>query len=100
MTDRMDVLRKAVEQHGQAAVARRIGYSPSSVSQALSGKYAGSLDNMLQSVAEHYGNEVVQCPVMGEIPLRRCEAERRKPFGATSPQRARLFIACRNCTAR
>ncbi len=100
MTDNMALLRKAVAEGGQAAVARRLGYSPSAVNQALKGTYAGSLENMMQRVAEEYGNETVICPVMGEIPLSRCAEERRKPFGATSPQRARLYLACQRCNVR
>ena len=100
MTDNMALLRKAVAADGQAAVARRIGYSPSAVNQALKGSYGGSLDNLLARVAEVFGSDTVCCPVMGEISLRRCAEERRKPFAATSPLRARLFRACRECTRR
>ena len=100
MTDSMVLLRKAVEESGQAAVARRLNYSPSAINQALKGTYGGSLDNLLQRVAETYGDGTVHCPVMGEIPLRRCAEERQKPFSATSPQRAKLYLACRDCTAR
>jgi len=98
MTDNMALLRKAVESDGQASVARRLCYSPSAISQALKGTYAGSLDNLMRRVAETYGHGTVQCPVMGEISLRRCAEERRKPFGATSPQRVKLYVACRRCS--
>lgn len=97
---RMGILKKAVAAHGQAAVARATGYSDSAVSQAMHGKYRGSLDNMLARVEEVYGDGTVQCPVMGEISIQRCAAEKRKPFAATSPQRVRLYRACRQCTAR
>jgi transcriptional regulator with XRE-family HTH domain len=100
MTDNMALLRKAVACHGQAKVARQIGYSPSAVSQALKGSYGSSLDRLLMRVAEVYGNGTVQCPVMGEIPLKRCAEERRKPFGVSSPQRVQLFRACQVCEAR
>lgn len=100
MTDAMALLQKAVESDGQAAVARQLGYSPSAVNQALKGTYGGSLDNLLQRVAETFGHETVHCPVMGEIPLRRCAEERRKPFSVTSPQRVKLYVACRRCRLR
>ncbi|MBI4928160.1 MAG: helix-turn-helix transcriptional regulator [Anaerolineae bacterium] len=95
----MDLLRQAVASQGQAAVARAIGYSDSAVSQALSGKYRGSLENLLCRVNEVYGSDTVQCPVMGPITIQRCAAERRKPFAASSPQRVKLFNACRHCEA-
>ena len=98
--DRMQLLIKVVRAHGQAAVARATGYSDSAVSQAMHGKYRGSLENMLQRVEEVYGSGTVLCPVMGEISIQRCASEKRKPFAATSPQRVRLFRACQACSAR
>ena len=95
--DRMRLLIEAARAHGQAAVARATGYSYSAVSQALSGKYRGSIDRLLQRVMEVYGKGTVQCPVMGEISIQRCAAEKRKPFAASSPQRVRLYKACRHC---
>lgn len=95
--DRMALLRNAVNEHGQAAVARALKYSASAVNQALHGKYRGSLDNLLQRVTEVYGSGTVKCPVMGSISIQRCAAERRKPFAASSPQRVRLYMACRHC---
>jgi len=99
ITDHMALLKEAVNEHGQAAVARALKYSASAVNQALHGKYRGSLDNLLQRVAEVYGSGMVRCPVMGSISIQRCAAERKKPFAASSPQRVRLFMACRSCTA-
>ena len=97
MNDPMTLLKQAVASDGQASVARQLGYSPSAVNQALKGTYGGSLDNLLQRVAETFGDGTVMCPVMGEIPLKRCALERRKPFSVTSPQRVKLYVACRRC---
>jgi hypothetical protein len=100
MNNNMELLKKAVEHHGQAGVARRLCYSPSAVNQALKGTYGGSLENMLQRVAETFGDSTVICPVKGEIPLRRCAEERRKPSCASNPDRAKLFLECQRCKAR
>lgn len=98
MTDEsMALLRQKVDEIGQAALARRVGYSPSAINQAVKGTYGGSLDNLLQRVEETFGSATVMCPVMGEISIQRCADERRKAFGATSPQRARLYLACKSC---
>lgn len=98
-TDAAALLKRAVDANGQSAVAQAIGYSASAVCQALAGKYGGSLDNMLQRVAEVYGNGTVRCPVMGDVLLSRCAEERRKPFCASNPQRVRLWRACQGCVA-
>lgn len=95
--DRMKLLREKVAELGQAQVARDLGYSASAISQVLHGKYQGSLDNLLERVAEVYGSDVVSCPVLGDIPLGRCSEERRKPFAATNAQRVRQWRACQNC---
>lgn len=95
--DRLDLLRRAVDEHGQAEVGRRIGRSASAVNQVLHHKYNGNPARILELVAAEFGSETVQCPVMGEIPLARCTEERNKPFKATNPQRRRLFQACRTC---
>jgi len=97
MNNPMTLLRQAVASEGQAGVARRLGYSPSAVNQAIKGTYAGSLSNLLQRVSETYGDGTVHCPVMGEISLKRCALERRKPFSVSSPQRVKLYVACRRC---
>lgn len=95
----IQLLENAVEARGQSAVAREIGYSASAVCQALRGTYGGSLANLLRRVAETYGTGTVSCPVLGEIPIRRCARERRinRNFGASSPQRVRLWRACSSC---
>lgn len=97
MTDHMALLKEAVEAHGQSAVARQIGYSPSAVNQVLKGKYRGNPDGIMQRVAEVYGSGTVECPVLGEIPLSRCADERKKTFAPSSPVRAQLWRACREC---
>jgi hypothetical protein len=97
-TDPTILLKRVVAANGQAAVARALGYSASALSQALSGSYGGSLENMLQRVSEVYGDGTVRCPVMGEVLLSRCAEERRKPFCASNPQRVRLYRACQGCT--
>jgi len=95
--DRLALLLRTIEEKGQAATARALGVSASALSQIRKGTYGADLTNILMRVSEVFGTETVNCPVMGVIPLRRCAAERRKPCAATSPQRVRLWKACRNC---
>ena len=97
---RIELLKKAVGQYGQSAVARALAYSTSAISQVLNGKYKGSLDHILERAAAVYGTDPVACPVMGKISRQRCEAERQKPFAVSSPQRVKLYRACRQCQAR
>lgn len=95
--DWMRLLREAVDAASGTAVAKRLGYSPAVVSQVLKGKYAGRTDLVRQRVIEVYGATSVPCPVLGEIPLSRCAAERNRPFAATNPLRVRLWQTCPTC---
>lgn len=59
--DWISLLRKAVLAEGsQAAVAARIGYSPSAVSMALNGNYNGSVDAVRTAVLTIYGGRIMQ----------------------------------------
>ncbi|MBU0945463.1 MAG: helix-turn-helix transcriptional regulator [Proteobacteria bacterium] len=96
--DRLTLLREAVESHGsQSKVCRKLGYSTAAISQALSGSYKGSMNRLLARVEEVFGTRAVSCPVLGEIVLPRCVAERRTPFSTSNPLRVRLYRACMDC---
>jgi len=99
-TDRLELLRQRVAESSQAKVAKELGYSASTVNQVLKGSYAGGLDNFLERVAEVYGGDTIDCPVLGDIPLSRCSSERKKPFRATNHQAVELFRTCPHCTRR
>jgi transcriptional regulator with XRE-family HTH domain len=100
MTDRLEVLRRVAGELTQSEIARRLDVSPSTISQILSGTYRASDEHILTRVAELWGDETVECPVLGEIPLGQCSDERsRTEFRATGPLRVRLWETCPGCTA-
>ncbi len=96
-TDRMRLLREKCSELGQAEVARQLGYSPSAINQALKDGYGASLDNVLTRVEEIFGSTTVMCLVLGEISLRKCSENRKRPFAATNPLRVQLYRQCRKC---
>lgn len=95
--DLMQLLRQKIAETSQAHVARALDISSSALSQLMSGTYKASPDAILERVREIYGGISVDCPVLGEIPLSKCSAERKKPFAATSHQRVALWKACQTC---
>ncbi|OHD21249.1 MAG: hypothetical protein A2Y38_05490 [Spirochaetes bacterium GWB1_59_5] len=97
--ERMALLKNKCAEIGQRAVAREIGYSPTAVNQALSGRYRSALTALLARVEELYGVTLVVCPVLGEMTLSRCADNRRRPFAATNPTRVRLYRECKDCSA-
>ncbi|MCF6267793.1 MAG: hypothetical protein L3J57_14805 [Desulfuromusa sp.] len=99
-SDRLEVARSAVETHGQAEVAKRIGRSSSAVSLVLAGKYAGNPDKILERIVAEFSNETVNCPILGEIALADClEARQRAelPFFPSSGQTTELYQTCPTC---
>ncbi|MBT0666377.1 helix-turn-helix transcriptional regulator [Geobacter pelophilus] len=95
--DRMDLLKRMVAQHGQANVARRIGKSAAAICQILSGDYKASPDAILDLVEEAFGQTTVHCPLLGEIPLKKCSDNRNRPLIATNPLRVKIWRACKEC---
>jgi transcriptional regulator with XRE-family HTH domain len=99
--DLMNLLRRAVKEHGQSTVARKIGRSPSAISQILSGTYKGEPSAILHRVEEEFGGVMVDCPVFGcPIPLKRCADERRRLPRYTNPVARMLTNACPTCKNR
>lgn len=99
-----EILREQVKRKGQATVARELGYTPSTVSQIVNGKYQADTARVGERVMAIYGHEgLVACPVLGDIaPLACLEnhdlATQRPRTG--NPETLRLYRACRACEVR
>lgn len=78
-----------------AAVAARIGYSSSTVSDVLRNKYRGDLVRVEQAVRGALMGATVSCPVLDRISRTRCLNEQKQPFRATNRMTVRLYHACR-----
>lgn len=100
MMDWKELLKNAVDTSSQAAIARKIGYSASAVNQVLQDKYQGNTERVAAKVVEIYGNESVDCPVLGKIPLGRCSLERQMDFSTANPTRVELWDTCQTCCKR
>lgn len=98
--DLLSLLKEKCTASSQVAVARKLGYSPSAINQALKGSYQGDLTNLLTRVEEVYGSSTVNCPLQGEITLGRCAANRKLPFITVNPARVELWGACRECEGK
>lgn len=97
-TDRMELLRQKCIELGQAEVGRRIGYTGSTVSQILSGKYGGNPDKVLQRVDEVFGGTMLLCPAFNEeITLGKCAEYRKRPLNPGNPFSQHLWRACGQC---
>lgn len=95
--DWLAALDRACEETSQAAVARRIGYSPAVVSQVRRGTYRGSLEAVERRVRRALMADSIQCPILGEITGENCLEHQRQGLSTASAMRVRLWRACRRC---
>ena len=93
--DWVAVLRKQCENRSQIAVAKELGYSPAVVNQVLKGSYKGNLTTVEMTVKGRFMNNVVECPVVGEIATHICLNHQKQPFASINPLRVQLYKACR-----
>ncbi|MBO9419177.1 transcriptional regulator [Labrenzia sp. R4_2] len=78
------------------AAAKRLGYSPATLSQTLANKYPGDLEKLAATVRGALMGETVVCPVLGTIGRDACLAWQSKPRAVTNAVRTRVFRACRS----
>lgn len=97
ISDWIVILAEACDRESQSAIARKVGYSPSAISQVLSNTYQnGDIARVEQAVRGALMSETVDCPVMGEMPHNTCIQWQRKPFATTNSHRIRMHQACRS----
>jgi hypothetical protein len=93
-------LRAAIAASSQAKVAKKIGYSASTLSQVLNGTYGGNLTKFEQCVRGALLSETVNCPALGmEIKRNVCVEHQNRPqkFAMVNPMYIKLFRACPGC---
>ena len=93
--DWVAVLRTQCEKTSQSAVSKQLNYSPAVVNQVLKGTYKGDVTKVEIAVKGCFMNEVVNCPVVGEIATHICLNYQKQPFAAINPLRVQLYKTCR-----
>ena len=81
-----------------AAVARRLGYSRTSISLVLAGKYPGGTDNVAAAVLATFGRTT--CPHLGRAVAPDECAQNGGRVPTASPAALRLWRACQTCPHR
>lgn len=95
--DALTLLRREAAATSQAAAARRIGISPTAVSQLLSGKYpAKDLAPMLRRIASALDG--TDCPHLGRrLAGEDCRSYRTRPMPRSDAAALRHWGACQTC---
>jgi hypothetical protein len=84
---------------GLKGAAGRLGCSTTLISNVVNGKYPGDLGRVEELVRGALMGKVVWCQGVGDdIARHSCLEWQRRPFVAASPDRTRMYRACRdNC---
>lgn len=92
------VLAECCDAETQAAVARRLSYSPTAVSLVLSNRYEkGDMIRLEAAVRGALMAETVVCHVTGgEIGRDVCQNWQRRPFSTASANAVRMYQGCRS----
>ncbi len=80
-------------------VAAELGYSGTTLSLIVHGKYAGKTDRVAAAVAARY--ETVACPYQGKtIPLHECRSTAQGNAPTHNPMKMQQWLACQKCAKR
>ena len=80
-------------------VAAELGYSGTTLSLIVHGKYAGKTDRVAAAVAARY--ETVACPYQGKtIPLHECRSTAQGKAPTHNPRKMQQWLACQKCAKR
>lgn len=92
----LEILREAVAERGQKPVADALGYSRSTVSLVLAGKYAGKTDAVEKKVLAVLAR--VTCPFNGaDMTMADCRAFSSSRAPTHHPLKLSHWRACRQC---
>jgi hypothetical protein len=100
LPDWVESLARESDRTSQAAAGRAIGRSAALVNQVIKRSYKGDLTAVEPLVRGALMNEVVDCPVMGELATNICLENQDAKFSAHNHIRVQLYRACKTCEHR
>ncbi|GGI81972.1 transcriptional regulator [Shewanella hanedai] len=95
MSNWVAILAEQASAHGQEGVAKKLGISKAVVSLLINQKYLGDLERMKRLVEGAYMHRMVECPIVGLIPMHLCDRHQSNK-STSNPVRLRLYRACRS----
>ncbi len=94
------LLRQEAKRSTIAASAGRIGYSRTTVSLVLSGKYPGDTSQVAKAVIQHL-EQAIACPYLGsEVDSNTCRTYANGPAPTHNPMKMAHWRACQQCQNR
>lgn len=100
----LEILQSQVKEKGIEQVAKELGLSKTTVYLVLHNKYKGSTAKIEEKIKKIYGQNFIQCPVLGEISPGQCaDIHAKAEFVGkyvSNPEKLRLYRECRQCKIR
>lgn len=93
----LTVLKAEADRTSMGVVANRVGYSRTSISLVLAGKYPGKTDRIAEAVMDKLVT-AVDCPYLGEsLPAEVCRQHATGPAPTHNPLKLAHWRTCRQC---
>lgn len=87
----------ACDKTSQRSVGARLGYCSATISKVINRKYPGGYGEIGQLVRVIYGQEDVDCPLFGAIPLASCIRNRRRKAPPANHLHIQFAQSCPDC---
>ena len=100
LPDWVEALAIESDRTSQAAAGRAMGRSAALVNQVIKRSYKGDLTAVEPLVRGAFMHEVVDCPIMGQLPVNRCLEHLKARFSNANHVRVQLYRACKTCHNR
>ena len=92
----MDILKAAVAESGQRKTAERLGYSTTTISLVLAGRYLGKTDKVAERVINILAN--VHCPYLDQqLDMKTCTETAQGQVPTHNPTKMQHWKACQTC---
>ena len=95
LPDWVRAMAEACDASSQAQAARRMGYSPATVSLVLRNAWSRDLSHVGAAARGAFLSATVDCPVLGTVGTSECVTHQRAKFSTVNTLCVRLYRACR-----
>lgn len=93
----MEILKANIAAEGQNKTALKLGYSPTTISLVMSGRYLGKTDKVAERVIKILAT--VHCPYLNQqLDMQVCTDTAQGQIPSQNPIKMDHWRACQNCT--
>lgn len=86
----------ACDASSQSVVAKKLGYTPSAISQVINAKYDSESPVLEEKVRGMFMSQTVECPITGKLRRHLCQKYQAKKTAASSSTLAAIMRHCKS----